>query len=113
VLPSGYVLPGQSALLDRMRLVGKNGSMEMTVPIPDAIASLLQAEGGDLSRRALEALALEEYKSGRLTNAELRQMLGYTTLAQIDGFLKDRGVFHDYTMEDPEQDRAALRDTGQ
>ena len=83
--------------------------MELTVHIPDEVASRLQAAGGDLSRRALEAFGLEEYKSGRITNAELRQMLGFTTINQIDGFLKAHGVFHDYTMEDFERERETLR----
>ena len=72
--------------------------MDLAVHIPDDIARRLQAAGGDLSRRALEALA--EYKSGHITNADLCRLLGLTTLHQIHGFLKDRSVFHDYTMED-------------
>jgi hypothetical protein len=40
--------------------------MEVTVQIPDDIATRLCAAGADLSRRALEGLALEEYKNGRL-----------------------------------------------
>ena len=89
-----------------------NKNMELTVHIPDDIAPRLQAAGGDLSRRALEALALEEYKNGHLTNAEMRRMLGFTTLTQIDGFLKDHGVFHDYTMEDLERERETFRRLG-
>jgi len=41
--------------------------MELTVQIPDELASRMSASGADLSRRALEALALEEFKSGRIT----------------------------------------------
>jgi hypothetical protein len=41
--------------------------MNLTVEIPDDLAARLSAAGGDLSRRALEGFALEEYKSGRLT----------------------------------------------
>ena len=38
--------------------------MDVTVQIPDDLADRLRAAGGgDLSRRALEALALEEFKS--------------------------------------------------
>lgn len=44
--------------------------MELTVQIPDELASRMAASGADLSRRALEALALEEFKSGRLTKPE-------------------------------------------
>jgi hypothetical protein len=41
---------------------------------------------GDLSRRELETLGLEEYKSGRVTEAELRRLLGFTARYQLDGF---------------------------
>jgi hypothetical protein len=48
--------------------------MEPTVRIPDELASRMSASGGDLSRRALEALALEELKTGRITKPELRRL---------------------------------------
>jgi hypothetical protein len=44
--------------------------------------------GGDLSRRASEALAAEEYRRGRLTKPDLRRLLGFETGHQIDGFLR-------------------------
>ena len=40
--------------------------MNVTVQIPDDLAKRLTAVGADLSRRALEALAAEEYKHDRL-----------------------------------------------
>ena len=85
--------------------------MEVKVQIPDDIAAQLAEGGADLSRRALEAFALEELKAGRLTEPELGRMLGLARL-QIDGFLKARGVYDDYTMEDFEQERAALKSLG-
>ena len=39
--------------------------MNVIVHIPDDLARRLSASGGDLSRRALEALAAEEYKHDR------------------------------------------------
>ena len=86
--------------------------MELTVTIPDDLASRMNASGGDLSRRALEALALEEFKSGHLTKPELRRLLGFGTRYRLDGFLKSHGVYEDYTMEDFDQDRDALRQLG-
>lgn len=86
--------------------------MDLTVQIPDDIAPRLQAAGGDLSRRALEALALQEYKSGRITKADLRRMLGFGTRYKLDGFLKDHGVLYEYTIEDFEQERKAIRRFG-
>jgi hypothetical protein len=44
--------------------------MEFTVQIPDYLAKSMGADGGDLSRRALEALALEEFKGGHITKPE-------------------------------------------
>jgi len=51
----------------------------LTVQIPDDVATSMSASGGDLSRRALEALALEEFKSGHITRPELRRLLGFAT----------------------------------
>jgi len=83
--------------------------MNLTVHIPDHLASRLSAASGDLSRRALEAFALEEFKSGHLTKPELRQLLGYETRAALDGFLKSHGVFEEYTLADLEQEGIAVR----
>jgi hypothetical protein len=55
--------------------------MDVTLHIPDKLAQRLTATGGDLSRRVLEALALDEYKLGHLSTAELRRLLGFATRA--------------------------------
>jgi hypothetical protein len=86
--------------------------MEVAFQIPDDLASRMNAGGNDLSRRALEALALEEYKTSHITSEDLRRMLGYTTRYQLDGFLKDHGVFYDYTMEDFEREQETLSRLG-
>jgi hypothetical protein len=86
--------------------------MNVTVEIPDDVAQRLAATGGDLSRRALEALALEEYKRGRLTNPELRRLLGFATRTELDAFFKAHEVFGTYTPSDLERDRHDLRRLG-
>jgi hypothetical protein len=63
-------------------------------------------------RRALEALALEEFKNGRITKPALRRLLGFGTRYQLDGFLKSHELYEDYTMEDFEQDRDTLKQLG-
>lgn len=73
--------------------------MDLTVQIPDDLAVLMRA-GGDLSRRALEALAAEEYRHGRLAKPDLRRLLGFETSHQIDEFLKAHEVFEEYTLAD-------------
>jgi hypothetical protein len=86
--------------------------MILTLPIPDDIGQRLSVGGDDLARRALEAFAMEEYSAGRLTLSELGRLLGFETRASLDGFLKARGVYEECTLEDIEQDIAALRRLG-
>jgi hypothetical protein len=82
--------------------------MNLRVTIPDDLAKRLGADGADLARRALEALASGEYRAGRLTKPELRRLLGYKTLDELDAFLKARAVFDPYTMADLERERQDL-----
>jgi len=85
--------------------------MQVSVQIPDDIGRRLTEAGADLSRRALEAFALEELKAGRITEPELCQMLGLARL-QIDGFLKAHGVYEDISLEDVNRDIADLKSLG-
>jgi hypothetical protein len=92
---------------------GNVKAMELTVHIPDDIAERLGGAGdGDLSHRALEALLAEECRMGHLNKPDLRRLLGFETSYQIDGFLKTHNVLEDYTMEDFEREREALKSLG-
>jgi len=86
--------------------------MNLTVEIPDDLAEQLTATEGDVSRRALEALALEAYRNGHLTEEGLRRMLGFGTRYQLDGFLKAHGVWIDYTVEDFRREVDSLKRLG-
>jgi hypothetical protein len=87
--------------------------MNLTIQIPDELARDLFASGGDLSRRAPEGFALEEYKSGRLTKPALRRLLGFSTLDQMDGFLKTHAVVEDLpTVADLELECQDLQSLG-
>jgi hypothetical protein len=81
--------------------------MNLTLPIPDELAARL-GEADDLSRRALEAFAADEYRAGRLSYSELRCLLGFATHAELDGFLKARAIFEDYTQPDLDRERQTL-----
>jgi hypothetical protein len=76
--------------------------MNVTVPIPDDLAARFGSEA-ELGRRAVEALALEEYRAGRLTYPELRRLLGFATSGELDGFLKDRGVHDGIAVEESDR----------
>lgn len=81
--------------------------MDVTVAIPDDFAARF-GTADELGRRALEALALEEYRAGRLSTAELRRVLGFGSRGELDGFLKARGIYEDYTLDDLERERRTL-----
>jgi len=56
----------------------------------------------------LESWVLEDYRAGRLTTEEVRQLLGFETRFEVHGFLKAYGVPL-YTLEDFEEDIATLQ----
>lgn len=68
--------------------------------------------GRELSRSVFEALALEAYRERKLSTAQLRRLLGFETRYELDGFLKARQVWLEYTAEDLERDREAHRKLG-
>lgn len=84
---------------------------EITVRIPDDLAKRLGTVG-ELERRALEALALEEFKQGHLTKPELRRVLGFGTRMKLDEFLKAHDIYERYTLEDLERERRDLQRLG-
>ncbi|MBC7927816.1 MAG: UPF0175 family protein [Bryobacteraceae bacterium] len=86
--------------------------MELTVHIPDEVVPQLQAAGGDMSRRALEAFALEEFKSGHITKPELRRMLGFETRYKLDGFFKAHQFYDGYTVEEIKEQVAVMKNLG-
>ena len=65
--------------------------MEITLRIPDDVAKRLSATGGDLSRRALEALALEGYRDQTLTLYQISEMLDLSRV-ETEDFLGRRLV---------------------
>lgn len=76
--------------------------------IPDSLFQRLAEEGTDVSRAALEALAIDAYRTDRITGFQLRTLLGIPSQYELDGFLKHHGVPLEYTVEDFEQDRKTL-----
>ena len=79
--------------------------MNLELRIPDDVAHLLTAGYADLPRAAVEALALEGYRSKRFSEGQLRQMLGFSSRLQVHAFLKEHEVHLHYSLADLEQDR--------
>jgi hypothetical protein len=78
--------------------------MQIIVTIPDDLA-----QHANPAREALEAFAIEGYRSGALSGYQTRLLLGFETRAEFDGFLKDHQVWeHAYSVEDLEKDSAGF-----
>ena len=83
--------------------------MDVQLQIPDDVARVIQNQQPDLSRAALEALALEGYRSERLSEGQVRRMLGYRTRMQVHTFLKVHNVYLNYSIHELEKDLASLK----
>jgi predicted HTH domain antitoxin len=78
--------------------------MEITVHLPDDLA-----QQTDPGRQALEALALDGYRSGAFTQYQAAQVLGMSRL-EFEGLLKQRNVQENaYDVEDFEDDLRTAR----
>jgi hypothetical protein len=77
--------------------------MHIALDIPDNIPNVV-APDQNPARAALEAMALEGYRSERLSEYDVRELLGFTTSMPVHGFLKEHGVHLHYSMADLEND---------
>lgn len=83
-------------------------SIAIIVELPESIAENLGISKNDLSRAALEAIALEGYRSNRLTGFQVREIMGFETGLELDAFLKAHCIDLEYGFEDLEREQAAL-----
>ncbi len=83
--------------------------MHVHIDVPEDVASALIAGGQDIERTAAESLALEGYRSGRLSEEQLRRLLGFESRLQVHGFLKDHQVYLNYSEDDLEHDLETAR----
>ncbi len=83
--------------------------MRVTLNLADEIAVKLFPEGADPARVALEALALEAYRSRLLFESDLCRVLGFESRLDVHAFLKQHGVYFQYGIAELEEDEATFR----
>jgi hypothetical protein len=86
--------------------------MQVTLDLPDDISHALEGQWQDLPRQALEAIAVEGYRTGALTESQVRRLLGFDSRFQVHAILKDHRVPLRYTASDLEDDLTAHRELG-
>jgi predicted HTH domain antitoxin len=82
--------------------------MQITVELPDELVSQMVPAGQDPSRAVLEGLALEAYRAHRITEHELAGLLEMDRY-ELDGFLKEREVWLEYSAADLAQELETAR----
>ena len=83
--------------------------MNISINLPDDVVHRIQSKWQDLSRCTLEALAIEAYRSGVITEAEVQRMLDLGSRWESDEFLKRANAYIDYSDAELEQDIHSIR----
>ena len=86
--------------------------MKVTIELPEDISAALRGQWDDIPRRSLEAIAVEGYRTGALTEAQVRRLLQLQTRFQVHSLLKEHQVPIRYTEADLEDDLRAHRELG-
>jgi hypothetical protein len=82
--------------------------MVINIHIPqDQEQTLRNAWGDGLDRAALEALAIEGYRSRKLSTLEVGRLLGIQDRGDVNQWLAERHVPLSYSIDDLESDRKA------
>jgi Uncharacterised protein family (UPF0175) len=74
--------------------------MTLTIPIPIALTQLLQQAVPDLNHAALEGIAVQGYRRGALSLADVRELLGFASRWDAQDFLAAAGAWPSYTDKD-------------
>jgi predicted HTH domain antitoxin len=83
--------------------------MSVSIDIPKQAEDVLRKAFGDtLNRSALEALAIEGYRSGKLSQFEVQEVLGFTSHWETEERLGERGIHLNYSVADLEADRRTI-----
>jgi predicted HTH domain antitoxin len=83
--------------------------MLVNLEIPEDLSLKLVDDPAELPRAALEGLALEAIRAGKLTVAQARRLLGIPSRYEMDCFLKKHGVFLNLTLDDVRADSEIAR----
>jgi predicted HTH domain antitoxin len=86
--------------------------MSVIIELPEDISVALEGQWDNVPRRSLEAIAVEAYRTGALTESQIRRLLGFESRFQVHALLKEHQVPLRYTAADLEADLSAHRQLG-
>ena len=86
--------------------------MRVTIQLPEDISAALEERWDNVPRRSLEAIAVEGYRTGALTESQVRRLLELDTRFQVHALLKEHHVPLRYSEADLEDDLSTHRELG-
>jgi hypothetical protein len=87
--------------------------MTVSIVIPESAEEALRGAFGDnLNRAALEAMAIEGYRTGKLSFYQVQQILGFDNRWETEEWLGAHEVDRNYSLADLEADRRTLEKHG-
>ncbi len=78
------------------------------ISVPDDLIEAIGASASDLPRRAFEAMVSQAYRVGKISHAQVGEMLGLDRW-QTDAFLKNAQAYRACESEEFSDDFATLR----
>lgn len=86
--------------------------MTVTIDLPEDISAALERRWGNIPRRSLEAIAVEAYCTGALTESQIRRLLHLEARFEVHALLKEHQEPLRYTAADLEEHLSAHRQLG-
>jgi predicted HTH domain antitoxin len=86
--------------------------MQVSFEVPEDIARVLAVGQSSLDRATLESLAVEGYRSGRLSESQVMRLLQLPSRFAVHDLLRERRVSYRYTDADLNDDLADLTALG-
>ena len=86
--------------------------MQVTFEVPEDVARALLANQRTIDRAAVEAIAAEGYRSGLLSESQLKRLLGLPSRFAVHDWLRDRRIPYQYTEADLASDLTTLSELG-
>ncbi len=83
--------------------------MTVTIQIPDSLVACWQEDAGNLARTVLEDFAVGSYRQGKLSPAQVREMLGHGSRWETEAFLSRHEAWPGTSVEDLDAGLANLQ----
>ena len=80
--------------------------------ISDSLAASIGSAEDEVRRRFIEGYAVQAYRSGTFSTAEIRELLGHASRWETVDFLAAHGVWPDPTTNEVPEDLGNLRVLG-